>query len=286
MDQDPLDWLADRALGTLARREMVSPAALTLLLRRYAATGRADLGDALGAALGEAVAAPPPAPGDAAGWLRLFVESAAWSADPRLQQAAAELDQALRREWPFSGGVRDALASVDACLHATSLGGDPAQVQEAVDELERIVGLVYRPGEGVRGRVGGNPVAAGTLCDHATAARALLTAFSLTGRLPYSMLAEELMQFARRSWWDEARGSFGAADADFAGNCEAAEVCCRLAVLHDDAEYLRAAVVAEGCDYADAARRTLDALSHVYQEQGAAADAYGLALAEYVSRSV
>ena len=63
----------------------------------------------------------------------------------------------------------------------------------AIDELERVVGGSYRPGDGlVRDRDGIR--VRGSVGDHVRGASALLTAFELTGRLPYAMLAEELMQ--------------------------------------------------------------------------------------------
>ena len=42
-----------------------------------------------------------------------------------------------------------------------------------------------------------------TLRDQIRSASAFLTAFELTGRLPYSMLAEELLQVARATPWDD-----------------------------------------------------------------------------------
>ena len=61
----------------------------------------------------------------------------------------------------------------------------------AIDELEHAVAASYRPGEGL---VGSGPAAGrGSADDHVRAASALLTAFEMTGRLPYSMLAEELI---------------------------------------------------------------------------------------------
>ena len=48
------------------------------------------------------------------------------------------------------------------------------------------------------------------LSDQIRSALAFLTAFELTGRLPYSMLAEELLQIARRDAWDRDGAGFGA----------------------------------------------------------------------------
>ena len=101
------------------------------------------------------------------------------------------------------------------------------------------------------------------------------------------MLAEELMQFARRTLWDERDGGFfehaipaeeaGAERAKpFALNCEAARVLCRLDVLHHDAEYREGAVMADASDYAgDAARTLVSQTSNLrVQESGL----YGVAL--------
>ena len=62
------------------------------------------------------------------------------------------------------------------------------------------------------------------------------------------MLAEELVAIGSRNIH---------ADAAVPIHCEAARVLCRLAALHDDADYRRAAVIAEGADYRDEAARIL-----------------------------
>jgi uncharacterized protein YyaL (SSP411 family) len=88
-------------------------------------------------------------------------------------------------------------------------------------------------------------------------ALAFLTAFELTGRLPYSMLAEELLQIARRQWWDHDAGGFG---TDFRANATGAQLLCRLAALHRDADYAASAVVAPDAKYAFDAEHILSAL--------------------------
>jgi hypothetical protein len=289
VDAAALDWLADRALATLARDERPGADWLVLLLRRYAATGRADLSDALGPALAAALDQVAPRAGglsapvaDLPGWLALFAEASALSADPRLRDAAVRVADALEHGWPAAASVGGAMASVRACLVAAATLDDAALVQRALDELERIIGRTYRPGGGVLHDVDEVLRRPGTLRDHTAAARALLTAHAATARLPYSMLAEELMQHVRRTWWDERLGSFGEASAAFAANCEAAEVLCALARLHDDPGYRSAAVIVPASDYAADARRTLATLSHVYRQQGSAAAQYGLALGECI----
>ena len=167
----------------------------TLLLRGYLATGRDDLGDALGVALAQALVradADTTALGRAA-WLTLFVEASIIADDERLLPAAAALSAALQASWPTLtriaervGAGRGVSARRRRSFPATSL------VPRAIDELEHAVGASYRPGDGLR-RAASRAAGRGSAEDHVRAASALLTAFELTGRLPYSMLAEELI---------------------------------------------------------------------------------------------
>src|SRR6185436_11096557 len=109
--------------------------------------------------------------------------------------------------------------------------------------------------------------ARGLLADHVRCASALLTAYWRTARLPYSMLAEELMQFARRTLWDERDWGFYDAPhgtKPFALNCEAARIECRLAGLHGEDDYRKAAVIAVDADYLLYALRTLESQTRVY----------------------
>jgi hypothetical protein len=99
--------------------------------------------------------------------------------------------------------------------------------------------------------------------------------------MPYSMLAEELMQFARRRWWNADAGVWR--DADFDTTCTAARVMCRLAVLHADPDYTRTAIVAAGTDYARDAERTLASLSSEYRNHDVEAAVYGLAVEEWLA---
>jgi hypothetical protein len=142
-------------------------------------------------------------------------------------------------------------------------------VQEAIDHLERVIGGSYRPGEGLVRDLDGVR-ARGSVDDHVRGASALLTAFEITGRLPYSMLAEELIAVAGRA---------RPADAGLVIQCETARVLCRLAALHADPDYRGAAVIAGGADYRAEASRILAAES-VRARAGtpSAAAAYGLAL--------
>jgi uncharacterized protein YyaL (SSP411 family) len=145
-------------------------------------------------------------------------------------------------------------------------------IVRAIDELERIVGGAYRPGAGVAHSVGVAPHVRGGFGDQVCAARALLTAYEISGRLPYSMLAEELMHL-----------SLPDADAgvDFVLDCEAARVFCRLAALHDNQEYRRAAIVADGAEYWTVAGRILSRLSEGAGSRGVDAAILGLAISDY-----
>jgi uncharacterized protein YyaL (SSP411 family) len=294
-----LEWITERTLVALARDGHAPPEALSLLLRQYA-RGRPGVGDALGAALAVAMdearnAAPPDRRDNRsadldARWLMLFTEAAGLSEDERLLETAAALVSRIERRWPSHGRLAAAMRSLDACLTAAQLNPLADHLPVAVDELERVVGLVYVPGDGLPRDVGRRSQEPGRLNEHAAAASALLSAFHAAGRLPYSMLAEELMQFARREWWDAARGCFRDARPEpddplepFLANCQAARVLCRLAALHGDPDYRQHAVMAEQADYAADAARTVDALSADYPQLGLDAAIYGLAVSELQS---
>lgn len=294
MADDAIEWLTGLVLQAAQRGEAVPPAALTLLLRRYAATGRDDVRDALGSALAGALDAQSRGGGDSsrrAEWLALFAEAARLTEDERLLAAVSALVTALRGEWPSGGTVAAAMRSLDACLsavHIVDRGGHDDLAAAAVDELERVVGAAYRPGQGVAHTLRAPAGADRALDDHVGTASALASAYFLTGRLPYSMLAEELMQFARRTWWDDRAGVWaanegGPASEHFDTCCRAARVLCRLAALHGDDQYRQAAVIAGGSDYARDAERTLASLAPAYREQGIAAAIYGVALDEWLA---
>lgn len=137
---------------------------------------------------------------------------------------------------------------------------------DVIEGLEQVLRATYEPGEGLLDE---------PLSAQINSAAALLTAFELTGRLPYPMLAEELVQVARRDGWDEAAGVLR---ADFAVNCTAAAVNCRLASLHQDAEYVARAVIATQPTYVADAERTLQWLTLVYRDHPESAADFGLAL--------
>jgi len=275
--QDPrlieLEELAGRAAAAAAGEEPIDAASATLLLRQYLETDAADLREALGVVLAQALVA---ADNEAtvigrASWLMLLIESTAVSDDERLRPAVEQLVAAARAAWPAQTRIDDLSASVDACLRAAAIIEPGELVQDAIDHLERAIGGSYRPGDGlVRDRDGIRVRC--SVGDHVRGASALLTAFELTGRLPYSMLAEELVAIAGRD---------PSPDAELVIQCETARVLCRLALLHDDPEYRGAAVVAAGADYRAHAARILALQSpRARVAAPSAAAAYGVALGE------
>jgi len=264
-------------LDALTRDEAPTSAALRFLLRSYRATGRDDIRDAIEPALARALELARSAPtGDQPRWLLLFTEAAGMSGDDRLSPMVADLVQHLRSTWGRDQSLDVVAAGIDACLRATDVVSIDDLIQSAIDELERILGAAYQPGRGVSGQ----------LAEQIAVASALITAYHVTGRLPYSMLAEELVQASRRGLWDEECGAFCSGDADvgrskpFGLNCEAAIVLSRLAALHRSAEYREAAVIARDADYDDDAARILESLATDAPGYGLAGAVYGLAAAE------
>jgi hypothetical protein len=258
-------------LEALARGEAPTADALRLLLRGYAATGRDDFRDAIEPALAHALDIAADSPSDESPrWLILFAEAAEASEDERLRETVSALASRVRMNWGGAKPLDVTAASVDAYLRAVPLldrqSSPSAPLQSAIDELERLVSIAYEPGESVSGE----------LDDQMRVAGALLTAFSLTDRLPYSMLAEELVQHARGALLD-------AGSLPFALGCDAAAVLARLAVLHQHAEYRAAAVIAPDADYAGDAARILEHLAPQVPRHGLAAAAYGLAVGELQS---
>jgi hypothetical protein len=275
--QDPriaeLDEIAARAIEAVARETVADAAVPLFLVRRYLSSEGDGVRDALGLALAQALshAATDETVIGRAGWLALLAEAATVADDERMVPAVAELIDGFHRAWPRMTRLSEVSSSVDACLRATAIVNPDGLVQDAIDQLERVIGAGYRPGEGLLCERDGLHTH-GSADDHFRGASALLTAFETTGRLPYSMLAEELVAIGGRNIH---------ADAAVPIHCEAARVLCRLAALHDDPDYRRAAVIAEGADYRDEAARIL-AVQSPRARAGSASDAaaYGIALAE------
>lgn len=267
--------------------EVPTAPAVRLLLRRYAATGRDDIRDALEPALTRALDLWPQAGDDEQpGWLLLFLEAGGVSDDARVHEAAARLASIVEAPWGRRRPLATAAAGVDARIRAASVleSGKPGGgLQPAIDELERLVGAAYQPGEGVALAAHGGRA---RLDDHVGTAAALLTAFEYTGRLPYSMLAEELMQFAARMLSDSASPGFVdgvTGSKPFALNCEAASVLMRLAALHDSDEYRGSAVVAAGANYGRDAGNILQWLAPEAPLLGQTGAVFGLAAADWHS---
>jgi hypothetical protein len=258
-------------MAALDRGERATPVALAFLLRRYVALENADrLAETIGQALADALSDSTLATRSAerVAWLDVFVTAASFSDDPRLPAAIQTIVAAISRAWG-AGDARDGSQEVETCLRAAGVaGGDNTLIVAAIDELERIVSVVYRPGADL-------PSTALDL--HVSLASALLTAFAIAARIPYAMLAEELMQAGRRAMWDERAGLFV---APFAGNCAAARVLKRLGALHRNAEYTAAAVIAAGADYDGDASRIIESLSGQAADRGLEAAVLGLAMLE------
>jgi hypothetical protein len=296
MDRGAMDWgaieaITDDIVAAVPSREMVDALALTFLLRRYRATGRSDVCNALEPALARALERHvlEESTTQRAAWLGVFSEAATLSADERIHDAGDALAVELVKEWGRESSVDAAASAVDACLVWSQVRDSGHLVADAVDELERIVASAYQPEEGLTHSTGRARSMRGQLTDHLALSTALLTAYDVSARLPYSMLAEELMQFARRSLWDEESGAFWASTLDrhqpLVDNCNAARVLCRLAALHADPDYMKAAVVAPHADYAHDAARILSREGQGLRKGEPASAAYGLALAEWLNLS-
>ena len=148
------DEVVNRALREPGTGSDVVPAIVRVLMRRYATTGRPDLEEAIGPALARALDASESgvSPAARADLILLFVEGAALSSDERLRQAVSLLVSKAIEDWPAVGDVASAARSIDSCLRGADLiSSDDANrlIAIAVDELERIVGPCYRPGEGM-----------------------------------------------------------------------------------------------------------------------------------------
>jgi len=178
-----------------------------------------------------------------------------------LDLAARHSDPCRRLQWVRLLGEA-AVLSDDPRLREAVVRELPG----AIEGLETRVRRTYEPGEGLSGE----PCAAQLAC-----ASALLDAFDLSGRLPYAMLADELLQFARRTWWNDGSGAYG---ADCEVNGVALGVTCRLIALHADPEYRSVAVLPPGGVYRGDAARLAGGLGQRLAEQPHAAGPCGAAL--------
>ena len=179
MDSAALDWITDRILQGLARGEAVGRGRLRLILHGFAATGREDLRAALGPALGgslvtadDAAGASPSRPDR----LLLLAEAVEVSDDARCVTMWRGSRTRAVQAWPSRGTVARAAAEVEACLTAGAVLSAAPIVAAAVDELERVIGHAYEPGEGVARTISTRSRTPGDLRDQVVAASALLTA--------------------------------------------------------------------------------------------------------------
>jgi hypothetical protein len=261
-----VDDVTTAVLEALRRGDVPTPEALRLLLRMYAATGRDEFREIIEPALAHALELAADSSSTASsGWLVLFAEAADASDDIRLREAASDLASKARMNWGGAQPIDVSAASVDACLRALPLLGLDA-VQAPVDELERLVAASYEPGSGI----------GGTADQEIGVATALLTAFAVTDRLPYAMLAEELLRHARVELLD-------ASDVPFSTACSAASALARMAALHQVDAYRNAAVIAPDADYAGDAAVMLERAARDAHTFGLAAAAYALAAGELQS---
>jgi len=279
MRDDRLTSIGARALDlqrALPDADRQAPLLLTFLLRRYAATGEQELLQTLEPALACAVLAASTAPlEEQPRWIALLVEACAMSADDRLREALASLTGRVIEQDFSSGRTCHLFRSVTAAIAGAASHHDPEHGREllrrAIHALEDVVGAAYQPGSGVAREVPRDSGRDRDLPDQIEAASALVAAYLESARLPYSMLAEEFVQFAKRQWWSSERGRFDScggglgidpmSDEDFAANAEAARLFCRLALLHRDEQYRSAAVLAPDADYLADAERVVDALA-------------------------
>ena len=288
-----LDSVVERftahVLGAAARGEALDAHALILLTRVYAATARPDVAEALGRGLEGLLetAGEPAGPSARALQLIALAEASRVTDDPRVAACAGVLAADLRRRRPDV--VADAALSVQACLQAGDVVASPTLVSESVDDLEAIVSGAYRPGEGLTHTWRGPIDPRGRLDDVVRLASALLVAYDVSSRLPYSMLAEELIQHARRAFRDRAGGGLVSSVATpartlFELNCEAARVFGRLAALRADPAYRQEAIVAPEADYLMDAQQTLESQAGASEELGAAGAMFAVAALEIADR--
>jgi uncharacterized protein YyaL (SSP411 family) len=223
------------------------------------------------------------------GMLDLYVRAGAVLGEERFLARAADLVRYIEGRLSVAGGAwrasdgghgahqfSDANAqAASAMLQAAGVFEDDRLGQRALDGFERVLLSSYKPGDGVGHHAGG---ARGLLGDQAAMAAASLDAWEATGRMPYRMMAEELMHYAMRTMWDDG-GGFRDRAADehepvvpgvrpFLLNCDAAVVLQRLAVATGDHVF------------AERAATTLEAVAPRAAEFGPLAASYLLARRE------
>ena len=134
--------------------------------------------------------------------------------------------------WPASRGDRRRLPprSRRACVAVAPARSAGARAATAIDSSSgSSAALPARPRLPVS-----DPAARACLADHGRRGVGAADSVRITGRLPYPMLAEELMQIARGA--SIPIDSSAGRDSSLPLRC-APRVLCRLAALHDDADY-------------------------------------------------
>lgn len=237
-----------------------------------------------------------------AAFLHLYVEAAIRRGLGEFRDRAAEIVRWVRGALTdqAGGGFYNALTAtlvdrsmyvdrnadmVSAFLRAAALFEDPWLRDFALKSLETVILPGYTPGGGVAHSLDRNVT--GLLTDQIRVSVALVWAHAITGQLPYSMLAAELVQFAIRTMWDEQMQGFrDRASVDdreeigllrepvspFELNCEAACVLDRLATLTGDRAYR------------DRAMAILGSLASEYRRHGLFGAPYALAVREVIDR--
>ena len=255
-----LAWL----VGAVGSSE-ADPFVVRFLVTEYRATARDDVFEVLGVGLMRGLdrAAAEPDAGERARWLITIAEAMSVSDDQLVRDAACALLTSL------SGRAEP--IGIEASLRGAVALEDSMRVATAIDHLEQLVSRAYEPGEGVvldldRSRPG-------QATDQSATASALLTAYEISGRVPYPMLAEELMQTVPLDRWLEQE--VGAAS-------DAATVFCRLAAVTQDESYRAAAVTARQANYRSDAERLIRRHDAHGFESAREAARYGLALARWL----
>lgn len=234
--------------------------------------------------------------------LHLYVEGAIRCRSDEFRDRAAEIVRWVRGALTdqADGGFYNALAGttidramyvdrnaemVSAFLRAAALFEDPWLRDLALKSLETVILPGYTPGGGVGHSL--DKTVTGLLTDQIRVGSALVWAHAITGQLPYSMLAAELLQFAIRTMWDEPMQGFrdhAPVDAreelgllrepviPFELNCEAACVLDRLATLTGDRAYR------------DRALAILGSLASQYRRHDLFGSPYALAIHEVIDR--
>jgi len=255
--------ITDDLVAALDAGAPLTAPALRFLARRLRDTAADSIASALGLPLAAILSSRlEDEPLEArARWLTALADAALLSSDARIRDVGGRLAAGLQAACTGERRVRAASVAIAALIEAGEVAGVPS-VLAAVDALERVVGAAYRPGDGMSAMLDEPRDCAGAAGDQTASAAALLAAHAATGRLPYAMLADELMQVAfRRTWDDETTAT-------------AVHVCCGLARLHRVHDFRASAVISD-LDYEAKADDLIAAMS---AESDAAT--YGLALAE------